>query len=241
MRAMIAIVLVGAVGFTACSKGENAGAEEARKEAEREAKEKKAQGVEPAKKISPPVPGQAKLPCSQVIDVAAFQTALGEKDALSVRDGKEAETAAVCSLIRGGKKLSDTAQKSAIKQNGKLGVLPGDELCQVTLYCSVIENLDHFKAKCKERKDRDDDTMGSYACVQVVAVGADDVQVFRFLDDDTKCVIQVRGGPSNVNNDQIRACAKAARDTIGPEQIRVGAEAPAPAAAGSGSATSATP
>ena len=235
MRAMILVLLL-----SACSKGENAGAEEARKEAEREAQEKKKEGVEPAKKITPPVPGQAKLPCSQVIDLGAFQTALGEKDPLSIKESKEADAAAVCGLVRGGKKLSDAEQKSAIKTNGKLGVLPGDELCQVTLYCSVIENPDHFKAHCKERKDRDDDSMGSYACVQVVAVGADDVQVFRFLDDDTKCVIQVRGGPSNVNNDQIRACAKAARDTIGPEQIKVGAapaapEAPAGSGSGSGS------
>lgn len=229
MRAMILILLL-----SACSKGENAGAEEARKEAEREAKEKKKEGVEPAKKMSTPVPGQTKLPCTQVIDIAAFQTALGEKDPLTIKESKEAEAAAVCGLVRGGKKLTDAQQKSAIKTNGKLGVLPGDELCQVTLYCSVIENLDHFKSKCKERKERDDDSMGSYACVQVVAVGADDVQVFRFFDEDTKCVIQVRGGPSNVDNDQIRTCAKTARDTIGPEQIRVGA-APAAEAPGSGS------
>ena len=46
-------------------------------------------------------------------------------------------------------------------------------------------------------------------------------------------LLQVRGGPSNVDNEMIRSCAKAARDTIGPAQIRV--DAPEPAAAGSGS------
>jgi hypothetical protein len=55
----------------------------------------------------------------------------------------------------------------------------------------------------------------------------------------------VRGGPSNVNNEIIRTCAKAARDMIGPAQIAVtpggessgGGDTPAPAS-GTGSAGS---
>jgi hypothetical protein len=111
----------------------------------------------------------------------------------------------------------------------------------VTAFCSTIEDPQKFKEKCHTRKDRDDDSMGSYACVQVVAQGIDDVQVFRFFDDDTKCIIQVRGGPSNSNNDLIRDCAKAARDMIGPAQIAVTpggdkpADKPADGSAGSGS------
>ena len=70
------------------------------------------------------------------------------------------------------------------------------------------------------------------------AQGADDVKRFRFFDDDTKCIIQVRGGPSNVDNELIGKCAKAAHDLIGPDEIKPG-PAPAPAApaeaAGSGS------
>ena len=78
--------------------------------------------------------------------------------------------------------------------------------------------------------------MGSYACVQIVAQGADDVQVFRFFDDDTKCILRVGGGPSNVDNEQIKTCAKVARDTIGPAQIVItAAPAAPPAPAGSGS------
>ena len=68
------------------------------------------------------------------------------------------------------------------------------------------------------------------------AVTADDVKRWRFFDDDTKCIIQVRGGPSNVDNDLISKCAKAAHDLIGPEQIKVGAPPPEAPAAGSGSA-----
>ena len=37
-------------------------------------------------------------------------------------------------------------------------------------------------------------------------------------------------GPSNVDNDLIGKCAKAAHDLIGPDQIKVGAAPAAPAA-----------
>ena len=91
----------------------------------------------------------------------------------------------------------------------------------MTAFCWTIEEAQKFKEKCKVRKDRDDESMGSYACVQVVAQGIDDVFVYRFFDEDTKCILQVRGGPSNVDNEIIRNCAKTARDMIGPAQIAV--------------------
>jgi hypothetical protein len=69
--------------------------------------------------------------------------------------------------------------------------------------------------------------MGSFACVKIVAQGSADVKSFRFLDAETRCVIEVRGGPSMTDNDFIARCAKAARDLIGPAQI---AETPPTAA-----------
>lgn len=233
MRGLIAsIVLV-----AACSKGEQEAIEAARKQQEAEARERGT--VEPAKKQTPPVPGEAKLPCSQVINTEAFQTALGEKEPLTVKDvtAPKGEVASSCDLVRGGKKLTAAEQAALLKKEGRLGVLAGDVVCNVRLLCYTIEKPDAFRERCKQRKEREDETMGSFACVQVVPTGADDPEVFRFLDEDTKCVFEVRGGPSNVNNDLIRTCAKTARDTIGPAQIKVGA-APAtpPPAEGSGSA-----
>src|SRR5690606_7872533 len=110
MRALISVVASVAALLPACSKGANEGAEEARKEEEAELKAKLAAGEAP-KKISPPVPGQAKIPCTQLIDVAAFQTALGETEPLTLSEKKdEAEAAASCSLNRGGKPLSQAEQ-----------------------------------------------------------------------------------------------------------------------------------
>jgi hypothetical protein len=225
MRALITLVLL-----SACSSGEQAGAEAARRQAEAEQKAKEARS-EPARRMSTPVPGQARVPCAQLIDPAAFQTALGEKEAVVVNDvtKTQPDASASCSLVRGGKRPNEAEQKALLKRVGRLGVLPGDELCSVTAYCSVIEDLERFKAACKQRKQLDDDSMGSYACVRIVATGADDVKLFQFLDEDTRCVFHVRAGPSNVDNDSIQSCAKAARDTIGPAQIKVDA-----AAAGSG-------
>ena len=218
MRVMIASLVL---GLWACGNSENAGAEEARRQAEQEQKAKEAQGA-PAKRIATPVPGQAHVPCTQLIDLPAFQTALGEKEPLAIKDvTKTVEAAASCSLMRGGKRPSEAEQKAMLKRSSRLGVLPGDELCTITAFCWSIEDPERFKASCKEKKDKDDDSMGSYACVHISPVGVDDVKMFTFFDEDTRCILQVRGGPSNVNNDSIQSCAKTARDAIGPAQIKV--------------------
>jgi len=226
----------GVLGVGACSNSEQAGAEEARRLAEQEAKAKQT-AAPAARKLATPVPGHAHVPCTQLIEPAVFQTALGEKQPLGVKDVTKAEpdAAASCSLVRGGKRPGEAEQKAILKRDGRLGVLAGDEVCNVTAFCSTIEDIEHFKARCKERKDQDDESLGSYACVHIVAVGADDVKVFRLLDDDTRCILQIRGGPSNTKNDLIQSCAKAARDAIGPAQIKIDASTP-PAGSAAGSA-----
>jgi hypothetical protein len=239
MRTIAIIVGMALLGSACGNKNENAGAEEAKKEAEKEQKAKEGTN-EVAKKIDPPVPGRAHIPCSQLIDANAFQQALGEKEALTIDDSKsEPEASSSCSLRRGGKPLSEAEQKAQLKKSGRLGVLPGDEICNISTFCWTIENADRFQKKCHEVKETDDTTLGFYSCVLIVAQGEDDVKRFRFFDDDTKCIFQVRGGPSNVDNDLIGKCAKAAHDLIGPEQIKVGGAPAAPAApaAGSGSAS----
>ena len=240
MRSTIAILLV---LLTACNKGENAGAEEARKQAEKEQKEKESHGGV-AKKINPPVPGKAHIPCAQLIDADKLGQALGEKEPVTLQESKtEPDAAASCSAIRGGKHVSPAEQAALKKKSGKLGVLPGDELCNISTFCWTMEDPERFRTKCHEAKELDDNTLGFYACVLIVATGEDDVKRFRFFDDDTKCIFQVRAGPSMVDNDFIGRCAKAAHDLIGPEQIAVdrnSAAAPrgpggAAPAAGSGS------
>src|SRR5258708_36974162 len=110
------------------------------------------------------------------------------------------------------------AEQAAMKKKAsKVGVLPGEELCNIPTFCWTIEDAERFRQKCHDTKDTDDNSLGFYACVMIVATGEDDVKRFRFFDDDTKCIIQVRAGPSMVGNDFIGKCAKAAHDLIGPE------------------------
>jgi hypothetical protein len=217
--------------LAACSSSEGAGAEAARLEAEAEAKKKAAQ-PSTAKKVSPPVAGRANISCDQLIDLPGFAAALGEKEPLTVKDvtKSQAEATASCSLVRGGKRPSPAEQERMLEKSRRLGVLPGDELCGVTAFCWTVEEEDHFKRRCKEQGFQDDESLGFYACLQIVATGANDVFSFRILDSDTKCVLQVRGGPSLVDNAVISTCAKAATDLIGPPQITPGATADEPAA-----------
>ncbi len=217
----------------ACGKGES-GLEAAKKAEEADLKNSKDKG-EVAKKLIPPVAGGAHVPCSQLIDAAAFTTALGEKEPLTVRDDtkSDGDAAAVCSLIRGGKVLSPAEQNALLKKQARLGVMAGDPVCQVSAYCWTFEDDEHLRKKCSTEKNKDDDTMGTYACLQVVATGQDDVNLYKFVDPDTKCLIKVGPGGSNIDNDMIRNCAKTARDSIGPAQIAPGGAPAAPAGSGS--------
>jgi hypothetical protein len=227
MRTTIAILL--SIYLAACSKGANEGAEEAKKQAEREQAQKAKEGGV-AQKISPPVAGRAKLDCNKVIKADLFQQAIGEIETMTVKPSdQEPDAAASCSLIRGGKKLTPDEQKAKLKKEPRLGVLAGDEICNISTFCWTIEDADRFRKKCIDMKETPDESLGFFACVHVNAQGVDDVKSFKFFDDDTKCIIQSRGGPSNVDNDLIAKCAKAAHDLIGPDEIKPGA-APAPAA-----------
>lgn len=217
------VLAVGLFGLWACGDSAREGAEAAKRAAEQEQAAKGEGPATPAKRLSTPVPVNTRVPCAQLLDAAAFQTALGEKQPLTVKDvtASERESTASCSLVRGGKRPSEAEQNALIKRTGKLGVLPGDELCNVTAFCWTIEERERFKLRCKDKKDLDDESLGSYACVHIVAVGIADVRVFRLFDEDTHCILQIRGGPSNVDNSMIQSCAKTARDTIGPAQIQV--------------------
>jgi hypothetical protein len=228
MRALsiTSLSIIAAIGL-GCGDKEDA-KEAARREAEAL---EQATAAKPAPKVLPPVPGEQRIPCEQLIpDPEPYRTALGETEPVSVRDVTrgDAEAAASCSIVRGGEKLTAKQQEElAKKTNRRMGVLPGEDLCNVTAYCWTVETEENFRLRCKQRGHKDDEsTMGSYSCVQVVAQGADDVNVHRFFHPDTKCILQVRGGPSNVDNDKIAACARTARDTIGPEHIRVAAPTP---------------
>ncbi len=203
-----------------CGNAEQEGRLAAQRAAAEEAKREAARG-EIAPKMRAPVQDSRKVACTQLIDAAAFAKALEEKEPITVRDTRKAnvEAAAACSLVRGGRPLSAREQEAKIKRTGKLGVLPGDELCHIAAFCTVHADDELLRKRCIGSKQRHDDSLGHYACETTIAHGAIDVISLRFVEPDTRCVLEVRGGPSIADNDFIRRCAKAARQLIGPEQI----------------------
>ena len=216
----------------ACSNA----AEEGRAEAKREAAQARAseqKAAKPVEKIKPPVPQGTRLPCTQLIDPEAFTSALGETDPLTVREttGTMVDSTASCALIRGGERPDAKAQEKLIKKNGRLGTIPGDAVCIVTLYCWVVEDSEKFKERCRPAPDKpgmrsgDESTTGGWACKETLPQGTFDVDSYKFLDEDTKCLVQVGGGPSMTDNDLIASCARTARASIGAEHIKDGAPA----------------
>lgn len=240
----LAVATVLVLSAAACGNAAEEGAKEAKREADME-RAKQAKEIKQEDRVKPPVAQGTKLRCDQFIDPAAYTTALGELDALTVRDstGAMADATASCSLIRGGVRPTAKEQEKLIKKQGRLGVIPGDELCNVTLYCWVVEDAAKFKSRCVATPTdvkAPDDTTGGFACRETRPQGEFDIDSFKFYDDDTKCVIGVRGGPSFTDNEKIATCARTARESIGPEHIKPDAPAryteAAPEGAGSGSA-----
>ncbi len=240
-RTLAPLALLALVGCDAAEKGRA----EAKREAEIEDR-KKAASIKPVDKIKTPVPQGTKLPCSQVIDPTAFQGALEETEPLTVRDstGGYIDSTVSCTLVRGGARPDAKAQAKIIKDTGRLGTLPGDPLCVVTMYCWVIDEEAKLRDRCKSGPNsllsHDESTTGGFACKRTLPQGEFDIDSFKFVDNDTKCLFEVGGGPSMTDNDKIATCARVARESIGSEHIQPGAparysEEPAPEA-GSGSA-----
>lgn len=220
-----ALILVAACGNAA---------EEGRKAAQREAaalRKEEESKIKPVDRVKVTVPQGTRLKCEQVMDPNAYTAALEELDPLTVRDGTGAmiDSTVSCTLVRGGVRPNPKEQEKLIKKYGRLGVLPGDVLCSVSLYCWVADDAETYRNRCKPSPTTaaypDEGTTGGFACRSVHPTGEFDIDSFKFYDTDTRCVIEVRGGPSMTDNDKIAACARTARESIGPEHVKVDAPA----------------
>lgn len=248
LKTLSVLSLIGAL--SACGNAAEEGRAEAKREAASERKKEQA-AVKPADRIEVTVPQGQHRPCSQLIDPPAYTAAMGEVEPLTVREATASmsDATASCSLVRGGKRPDTKEQEKIIKKNGRLGVIPGDEVCNVSLYCWVVDDATKFAERCKAgpndppntMRGPDNDTTGGYACKETRPQGEFDIDSFKFYDSETRCLFAVRGGPSVSDNELIAACTKVARDTINPEHIKSGAPAryelsPPPEAPAAGSA-----
>lgn len=162
------------------------------------------------------VPYGKQVACSDVIDAALFSKYIGDEiGEVKDRGKSNSEASLSCSLIRAGKPPSSDAQLRKYEREGmKLGVLPGDEYCMVTAYCSLATDLDRLKKKCDDDRDLGNEAVGQFACVHTTQRGTKEAYTYRVIDPDSKCLLEVMGGPSVTDEPLVQNCTRAALEDI---------------------------
>jgi hypothetical protein len=213
--------------------------------------------------VKTPVPYGKKVPCANILDpqvIGPIIGAAGSANAAALAASKaqpgaapgkalppwdvtleeKTETddraASVCRVKRGGKMLSvEEAKKLAGKnaESAVLGILPGDEICQVTTYCWFPYNVDDAKKKCEKDGGHPADasaSLGDFTCVEEVQAGDTYRYVLTIQDPKTQCTIKINPGPGATDMALSSACGKAAL-TIDPARNVPEAQPPFPSAA----------
>jgi hypothetical protein len=102
------------------------------------------------------------------------------------------------------------------------GLLPGDELCEVTVQCSHILDVDSELARCSEQGGSSDRDVGAVSCLRAFA---GERFSYATLDYDTGCRYEVVAGGKlrgDADKDALRTCAQAAVDIISTESLEAG-------------------
>jgi hypothetical protein len=173
--------------------------------------------------IKPPVEWGKKVACTTLMpDGSKWSAAVGKEVVVSDNSKSDAEAAAVCQLrLAGTPPTKEQQDKMWVKNNRVLGTLPGDEICQVTAYCSFIFDKAEEKKKCETGGDTASEALGDLTCVRKIEAGPDYRYVYTVLDNDSRCKLRINPGPSVIDEATVKTCAKAAVDLIGPENIKV--------------------
>jgi hypothetical protein len=214
---ILGLVSMLAVAISAGACGSKEDPEEfARKQAEQNQKDK---FKEAAVKVKVPVTGGKKIACTDLINVEVFAAALGQPIELKDfnKHTRQKSASAVCKLVHGGERPSKEEQAKLLAQHGKLGVLGGDPYCEIRAYCSLPEQTD-FEKKCREHSSGHRD-LGVFSCVTISQRGPADAYRYKLVEPDTSCVLDILGGDSVVGDEIVRACAKAALESLTPSSL----------------------
>lgn len=168
-------------------------------------------------KLTTAVPYGKHLACEDVFpDTAPFTAAMGDEIG-EIKDKSKSNSAAtvVCSLIRAGEPPESPKELKTLEDKyAKLGVLPGDEYCMITAYCSLANDEDSFKAKCEADGHQRSSLAGQFACLRATEKGAEYSYTYKFIEPDTKCTLEAMAGPSVNDEEIVKNCALAARDAM---------------------------
>jgi hypothetical protein len=172
--------------------------------------------------MAPPVPNGVKIPCDKIFDAAEMSVQVGRQVEIKDVSNLEADATSICRLMTVGKRPSEAQQERiSNKTAGSLGVLPGDELCQITLSCWWHVDEAELTAKCKAEGDSPLEGVGDAACVRQIQAGEAFRHMISTIDPESRCKVIVNGGPSVVDLEVTKTCARAALQGVTAERIKV--------------------
>jgi hypothetical protein len=207
------LLLLGAAISTTACKGEIEGGEQP--ETKPEENKKKSNVVS----IKSSVPTGKQVACSDVFpDPAVFTAKLGTMHEIGeIKDNSKSNSSStfVCALIKAGEPPKTPKELKTLEDKySKLGVLPGDEYCQISAYCSIHMEEDSFREKCEKDNNQPSSLDGQFACLRATPKGVEHAYTYKFIEPDTKCLVEAMAGPSVNEEDLVRNCAIAARDAM---------------------------
>lgn len=192
-------------------------------------KEKSDKPKSNVKRIVTAVPSGKTVACTDLFpDISHFKELVAD-DIGEVKDrGKSNHSvSAVCAFMRGGEPPKNDSQLRKMKQeNMKLGVLPGDEYCTVSINCTLATDESDFKDKCEADAKRESDrgsrtqyvgnnAIGQFSCVRKTDRPPSDwAYTYKTIDPDTRCLVEVMGGPSVTDEELVQHCTLAAVQSI---------------------------
>jgi hypothetical protein len=194
------------------------------KEAEKAMKDKPKKERANVVKVTTAVPYGKVVACADLVpDPLVFSQMIGDEiGEVKDRSQSNSEASAVCAFMKAGEPPKDNAQLKAYEKNAaKLGVLPGDEYCMITAYCSFATDADEFKTKCEADGDTiNNNAVGVSACVHQSQRASEWAYTYKVIEPDTKCVIDVMGGPSVTDEGLVQNCTKAAIEAISMDTVK---------------------
>jgi hypothetical protein len=216
MQTGFRLILLSALVAAACSKSEDAPPASDPPAAE---EPKKKSNIE---RIQMAVPYGKQVACTDIFDPAGFGEAIGHQvGEMKDKGSSNREASFSCAFHLAGEPPKDNVQLKKFEKEGlKLGVLPGDEVCMVTGYCSMANEVEGLKKTCEQRGDSwNDFAVGQPSCVHQSQRGTQYAYTYRTIDPETSCLLEVMGGPSVTDEDLVQTCTRAALADVTPGEL----------------------
>ena len=176
------------------------------------------------------VPAGTELSCNDLLPEATASELLGKQVVVASRPARGAT--AVCSITLAGEVETPRAASKGnrMTQPATAGTAaaapppgPGDELCEITINCSLMTDADSELAACASGHGISDREIGAAGCLREFA---GERYSYASLDHDTGCRYEVVAGvrlKGDAGKQAIRACAQTAVDAIAVDNLKSGA------------------